>query len=274
MNGICHQTHREQHQAVLGVASRPFGKRNPHGPLFAIRLFGGVRLACGQDDVALASRNARALLAVLALDRRSRFRDLLAADLWPDLPEQESGAALRQALWLLRAGIAKAGGDPTSFLECDKDRIGLASTVAIQLDVERFEQCLADRPARIEEAITLYAGDLAEGTNVESLSRERERLADLYEDALLEAGQRRLRSRDLVGAHQAVVRLLHRDPIREEAHTILIELYGLTGSRSQVARQYRRLQTILATELGVEPLPETQDAYQVAIRRASLHASR
>jgi DNA-binding SARP family transcriptional activator len=50
---------------------------------------------------------------------------------------------------------------------------------------------------------------------------------------------------------------------------VLIDLYGRAGSRSQVIRQYRRLRAILESELNVEPLEETEDAYRVAIRRAT-----
>jgi DNA-binding SARP family transcriptional activator len=125
------------------------------------------------------------------------------------------------------------------------------------------------QPPRVEEAITLYRGDLAEGIVIECLAWDRERLADLYEDALAEASRRRLRDGNLEGAAEAALRLLRRDPFREEAHTVLIEIYGLTGSRSQVFRQYRRLRAILTAELGVEPLQETEAAYQLALRRAT-----
>lgn len=128
---------------------------------------------------------------------------------------------------------------------------------------------MLDHPVRVEEAIDLYRGDLAEGINLECLARDRERLADLFEDALAEASRRRLLEGDLAGARDAALRLLRRDPLREEAHMVLIELYGLTGSRSQVSRQYRRLRAILEAELNVEPLQETEDAYRIAIRRAA-----
>jgi DNA-binding SARP family transcriptional activator len=51
----------------------------------------------------------------------------------------------------------------------------------------------------------------------------------------------------------------------------------MTGSRSQVVRQYRRLQDVLARELGESPLPETDAAYRHAmtqiVRRSVERAS-
>jgi len=238
-----------------------------------VHLFGPVRLSSREHEVRLASRSGRALLAVLALNQRMRFRDAIAADIWPDLPESDASSALRQALWLVKSAMADAGLDPIALLDCDKERLGFRADVAIELDVARFEACMIDQPARVEEAIGLYGGDLAEGINLECLARDRERLADLFEDALADASQRRVLAGDLGRARDAALQLLHRDPLREEAHAVLIELYGLTGSRSQVSRQYRRLREILAAELNVEPLRETEDTYRTAIARAAARSS-
>ena len=58
-----------------------------------------------------------------------------------------------------------------------------------------------------------------------------------------------------------------RDPLREEAHAVLIEVYGTVGTRSQVVRQYRRVRELLARELGELPLPETDATYRQALAR-------
>jgi DNA-binding SARP family transcriptional activator len=44
-------------------------------------------------------------------------------------------------------------------------------------------------------------------------------------------------------------------------------VHGLTGSRSQVVRQYRRLRVVLARELAERPLPETDATYRLALSR-------
>ena len=55
------------------------------------------------------------------------------------------------------------------------------------------------------------------------------------------------------------------DPLREEGHETLIKVYGASGSRSQVHRQFRRLRAVLEREIGVEPLPQTMAAYRLAL---------
>ena len=108
-------------------------------------------------------------------------------------------------------------------------------------------------PEDAEAALALYAGDLLEGLGHECFAAERERLSDLYEDLLAAVAEQRLDRGDLAGARWAATELLGRDPLREEAHAVLIALYGRTGSRSQIVRQYRRLCGILRSELSVTP---------------------
>lgn len=268
MGELRHDPHRQTRSPVNGAAERLVGDERSVADL-RISLFGAIRMNWRGREVRLAGRNARALIAILAMERRPRFRESIAADLWPDLGEAEASSALRQSLWLLKGAMGEAGVDPAAILGGDKERIGLQAEGPIDLDVARFEDYMLGHPGRVEEAIEIYGGDLAEGVSLECLARDRERLADLFEDALAEASQRRLHDGDLAGARDAAVRLLRLDPFREEAHTVLIELHGLTGSRSQVWRQYRRLRAILATELDVEPLPETDTAFRIAMRRAA-----
>ena len=102
-------------------------------------------------------------------------------------------------------------------------------------------------------------------SDLECFVFDRERLSDAYEDALALVADRRLLGGDLDGARRAADELLARDPLREEAHATLLRVYGRTGSRPQVLRQYRRLTELLDRELGVEPLPETTATFESAL---------
>jgi len=217
--------------------------------------------------VPITSASARALLAILALRGRPQLRDHVATDLWPELLGARSSAALRQALWLLRSGFTHAGVDPAAIIDADEEVVGLAPHLGIETDVARFESLLHERPPRIEQAARLYRGDLLVARGNDYFARERDRLSDLFEDCLTALIRIRLARNDLDGAMDSAQLLLERDSLREEAHGALIEIYGRTGSRSQVARQYRRLRSLLETELDVTPLPETESIYRTALVR-------
>jgi DNA-binding SARP family transcriptional activator len=236
-------------------------------PSLCITLLGRVALRTRTGtDVRLSGRHAYALLTILALTLRPRTREAIAADLWPDTAVAATGP-LRQALYQLRAALLAAGLDPEAILESDAETLGLRPEAVASLDVTQFESC-TDRPdCTAETAIALYAGDLAEGLAHDCFAAERERLADRFEDALATVAATRLEAGDYDGARQAAERLLLRDPLREEAHAVLIAVYGQHGSRSQVVRQYRRLCVVLARELDETPLPETDATYRAALAR-------
>jgi DNA-binding SARP family transcriptional activator len=170
-------------------------------------------------------------------------------------------------LWLVRQGLAEAGFGPGEVLDIDTDTVGVRIDARVELDVTAFEESLADEACGAEAAIENYHGDLLEGLGHECFAAERERLSDRYEDALAIVAEQRLAAGDPVGARAAADRLLERDPLREEAHAVLIAVHGLIGSRSQVIRQYRRLGSVLARELGERPLPDTEAIYRLAIDR-------
>jgi DNA-binding SARP family transcriptional activator len=231
----------------------------------AIRLFGRLDVLADDVPVRIGGRHAQALMALLALRPRPRLRDTLAAELWPEAGVP-SAASLRQALWLIRSSLTAAGFDAEHWLEADQDTIGLHRDTSLELDVDRFERLAASADSEDHErAIRIYAGELLEGLGHECFAADRERLSDLYEDLLAEIAQHRLERGDTIGARQAATELLTRDPLREEAHMVLIGAYGQAGTRSQVVRQYRRVCAILRSELAVAPLPETDSAYRAAL---------
>lgn len=230
-----------------------------------VRLLGRVELTVGGREIRLGSRSAQALVAVLALKPRTRTREAVATEIWPDSDGGGTSASLRQALWVVRSAFASAGIHIDTYMEIDQEVIGLRPSARPTLDVARFEACLRDHPSRPEDAIELYRGDLVECLSLECFAFERERLSDAYEDALALVAERRFLAGDAEGARDAAETLLARDPLREEAHAALLRVHGRIGSRAQVVRQYRRLTELLDRELGVEPLPETAAAYRAAL---------
>jgi DNA-binding SARP family transcriptional activator len=244
--------------------------RHAHGPrpLLRVDLLGQLEVRTARDvPIHLGGRHAPALFALLVLTRRPRSREAVAADLWPDADSTSAGS-LRQALWLVRHGLAGAGIDPDAILEVRQESIGIRPEARLDVDAATFERCLDEETCGAESAVTMYRGDLLEALGHDCFAAERERLADRFEDALVIVAQRRLADGDLGGARRAAQRVLARDLLREEAHAILMECHGAVGARSQVVRQYRRLQAVLARELGETPLPETDAVYRQALRRS------
>lgn len=232
----------------------------------SVRLLGRIEADIRGEPVRLPGRQTQALFALLCLDRRPRSREVLAADLWPE-GSTAALASLRQALWLIRSGLQGAGADPAAILDVDLDTIAIRGA-KLDVDVQHFTRLAHGHPPDAERAVALYRGDLVEAMGHDIFARDRERLADDYEDMLAVAARERLAHGDYDGAHEAAEVLLGRDVLREEAHEVLIAVHGATGSRSQVVRQYRHLLDLLRRELDVEPLPETIATYRIALAQS------
>ena len=146
-------------------------------------------------------------------------------------------------------------------------RSGSGADASLDVDVEAFE--ILSRPPGLRcgaSGRTLPWAIFVESLGHDCFAAERERLADRYEDALVTVAQQALAQGDLSRARRVAEQAIARDPIREEAHAVLITVLGLIGSRSQVVRQYRRLEAVLSHELGEPPLAETVAAYRQAMR--------
>ncbi len=237
-----------------------------------ITLLGRLEARTDADRrIRLPGRHAQALFALLALTRRPRSREVIAADLWP-VAGSGSAGSLRQALWLIRQGLSEAGIGPDSVLDIDAETVGIRPEAHLVLDIETFESSLNDADTDTAAALAFYHGDLLEGLGHDCFAAERERLSDRFEDALATVADERLAASDPAAARQFAERLLDRDPLREEAHAVLIAVQGLLGTRSQVVRQYRHLRDILERELDEAPLPDTEAIYRQALDRTMQRA--
>ncbi|MGH7389458.1 MAG: ATP-binding protein [Candidatus Rokuibacteriota bacterium] len=225
--------------------------------------------------MAIRARKVRALLAYLALQPgRAHARDRLTGLLWPDVGEVQARQSLRQALAGLRRAISKTGA-----LVVDADTVAMDPS-RIDVDVPRFERLAAEEsPARLEQAVVLYRGDLLDGFQVKSptfedwLVTERERLRELVRQALAKLLGHQTRTGAVEAAIQTARRLLALDPLREDVRRALMRLYIAQGQRGPALREYQSCVGILRRELGVEPEPATKRLYQEILQQPLLRGA-
>jgi DNA-binding SARP family transcriptional activator/pimeloyl-ACP methyl ester carboxylesterase len=223
-----------------------------------LQLFGGFRLEAGSGRaVTLATKKAKALLAYLALHPgQPQSRAKLAALLWQDSGEAQARESLRQTLTQLRKALAP---EHAEILAVEGDAIGL-KTGAVGIDVLDFERLVAlDAPQAMEQASTLYRGDLLDGFHLraaefeEWMLAERQRLRECALDRLNRLLANHLASGEAERGITVANRLLALDPLQEAVHRALMELYCRQGRHASALRQYRICAETLARELGVEP---------------------
>lgn len=243
-----------------------------------IQLFGFPTLTLAGEAVVVDTRKALALVAYLALAGQPVSRDALATLLWPDFDQERSRAALRRTLFALRAGLDGFG------LETGRQALALDPDADMRVDVLEFRRLLAladshhppgDAGCRQclewrEAAVALYTDDLLAGFTLRDSAafddwqlQESENLRVTLGRALekLVAGRMRQGPGAFPQAIASARRWLQLDPLREEAHQQLMQLYAWSGRRADAVRQYRDCLRTLEQELGVQPLAETTALY-------------
>ena len=147
-----------------------------------IEMLGWLRAQSG--DLTLTrfrTQKTALLLARLAFyPRRAHPREELADLLWPDADRDSGRNRLKQSLAILRRQLEPPGTPAGSVLIADRLSVRL-NPAAVFTDVAEFEAALHAK--QIEQAATLYQGELLPGFYDDWVIEERERLAALWDEA-------------------------------------------------------------------------------------------
>jgi DNA-binding SARP family transcriptional activator len=255
-----------------------------------IRLFGRVRVAHGEQAPEIRfSRGAQTLLAFLLLHpNRYHPREVLAELAWGDRPDDQARAALNTALWRLRSLLEPKGVTRGAYLRtAASGEVGFNWDSNHWLDLAVFEKCanciLAIPPdamqpghaGQLEAILPLYDGELLEGFYEDWAVRERERLRDLHLSSLARLMRYHRRCQEPERGLHYAQEILRLDPLREEIHREAMRLFVENGQRALAIRQFESCREILAAELGIPPMPETDTLYRQILADAvpsSIHA--
>jgi DNA-binding SARP family transcriptional activator/predicted ATPase len=234
-------------------------------PMLRLYLFGAPYTTWQDRPLDLPRRQTRALLYRLGMHLEPVPRDHLCLLLWPELPDSKARQNLARVLYLLRRELP----DP-NLLWMEQESVRLNPEL-VWSDVHRFvEECRDD--GDLEAAVGRLRGPLLDGFSLPEseeferwLDQERRHCEQLYRQALLRLIDQKTASGDRRSAIEYAHRYLSVDELDEGIHRRLIHLYAADGDRTAAIRQYQSCTAILARELGVDPLPETRAAYQMAI---------
>ncbi|MCQ3977943.1 MAG: hypothetical protein DPW09_31330, partial [Anaerolineae bacterium] len=232
----------------------------------SLTFFGSFQAAlAGKPITAFRSAKVQGLLVYLALtNQQSHSRDVLATLFWPDKPDAIAKKNLRQSLYQLRQILGNTAPWAASYLLVTRSTVQFNAASDHTLDVTAFLAHLEND--QLEQAVTLYRGDLLPGFTCDSLPfeewlrQERERLHRLAVDALFELTARSLERAEYRTAQSLAQRQLALEPWREEAHRQLMQALALHGpaGRSAALVQYEACRVVLEEELGVAPSAETE----------------
>lgn len=243
--------------------------------MICLYFLGSPRIERNGNPIETDTRKAVALLAYLAVTKEYQSRDTLAALLWPEMDEGRGRAALRRTLSSLRAAAGEEAlyvtrdglGVNPDHVWCDAVVFEEAVTGAIH-HAHPATPCPDCLPA-METAVDLYRDHFLSGFSLRDSAEfddwqlaTGEHLRRVYAAALAWLVQAHSQTGAFSRAIDLARRWLAVDPLREDAHRWLMQLYAWSGVRDAALRQYREAVRVLDEELGVSPLPETTALYE------------
>ncbi|MFI6362776.1 BTAD domain-containing putative transcriptional regulator [Nocardia sp. NPDC050630] len=248
-----------------------------------VRVLGPVRLLVGGEPVAVGGPKPRALLAALTVNRRRAVASAALADMvWNEDPPDSYAASLQVFVSNIRKALRNSGVDPAVVLRTESSgyRLEIPEDAC---DLGRFEAA-RDAGARAAEvgdhvgASQLFGNALREWSGRALADLAGLQFADGFATAMdeerLQAASARIDAEIACGRASSVigelVSMTNEHPLREPLWGQLITALYLSGRQADALDACRRVRTVLADELGIDPGPVLVDLEQRVLRQEPL----
>ena len=246
-------------------------------------LLGPLLMTVAGTPVALGTPKQRAVLAMLLINRnRAVGTESLVNAAWDQSPAPAARASIHSYVSNLRRILASAEVDPHTVLagappgyrlsvadgDCDLDRFTTEKTAGIRAAATgRFEEASSHLSAALAEWRGPVLDDLRDFAFVEVFATA------LMEDNVW-AHTARAEAEIACGRAYAVIgeleALAAEHPYREPLWAQLITAYYVAERQSDALEAYRRLKTVLAEDLGIDPGPTVEGLHARILRQERL----
>jgi DNA-binding SARP family transcriptional activator len=249
----------------------------------AFGLLGPLQMTVAGTPLALGTPKQRAVLAMLLINRnRVVGTDSLINAAWDQSPVPAARASIHTHVSTLRRLLGSTEGDPHTVLasappgyrltvvdgDCDLDRFITEKTAGIHAAAAgRFEQASSHLSAALTEWRGPVLDDLRDFAFVEGFATA------LMEDNVL-VHTIRAEAEIACGRAYAIIgeleTLAAKHPYREPLWAQLITAYYVAERQSDALEAYRRLKTVLAEDLGIDPGPTVSALHARILRQEPL----
>ena len=227
------------------------------------------------DESSLPGTQGRVLLAALSVNSGPVSRGTLASILWDgELPERYD-QLLNPVVSKLRRSLRPIRDEP--LLSTFGGAIELRRSSDLWIDIDEATRALdasegAMRQSRPEAAwpaaavaTSIFRRPFLEGVDLIWADEWRRELKERFIRGLQVATDVWLARGDSGQAVVAARQLVSADSYRESSHERLIRAHLLGGNRAAALQSYTECAALLREELGVEPSPLVQSAYEAAL---------
>lgn len=237
-------------------------RKEPQSSKLQIRCFGRFRMGWeGQEPIKWRIEKARELFAYLLQNQsRNISKDELMDKLWPEDSPEKAVKQLYNSTYYIRKALNSYGIDRTLISINNSYYLKLGP---VNWDVGRYcelsENNLEDRHKALEEMEALYVGDYLEGEFYPWSDFERERLAKLYNQCVIELSKNYMNEKKYDQACNVLLKAYNKNPYWEEISELLLKLYKKTGNKSSAMKHCNAYAALIKEDLGISPDKRLQE---------------
>lgn len=230
-----------------------------------LELLGSPQVYYNGTPVQVTRKRVRALLFYLAAQQKPVARSRLADVLWPDRDSVSASKNLSIHISYLKSDLG------SKIIKTEADYISINPDVSS--DLQRFDTLAAEEDAdSLLKALSLFRGSFLDGFTLqdaqpfEQWSIEMESYwNNRFMETSITAAKLLSQSKRYDNALAVLDAAYKIDPLQESLCRQRMQILSMSGNRSSVSRVYYELVSLLNSELGVPPAPDTAACYQQII---------
>ncbi len=242
-------------------------------PKMIIRSLGRIQVKLADHIVTSSDwqvQTARDLFFLLLAHPEGLTKEEIGEIFWPDSTPAELKLRFKNTIYRLRhaAGkdIIQFHGDSFYLFNRGIDYEYDAETFLKEITTAEKARDHDQKESHYLDAIKAYKGPFLPDLDETWAITERERLYQVYMDALLRLANIYVEGRNYEAALTYCQRALDVDPCQEGAHRIAMRVYAEMGNRALVIRQYEQCRQALRNEVDAPPSLQTQSLYETLIQ--------
>jgi len=241
-------------------------------PRMLIRALGRVQVRINDRTVSSADwqvQTSRDLFFLLLAHPEGMTKESVSATFWPDISPGEMKLRFKNTIYRMRHAVGKQA------VVLQDDYYHFNRGLDYEYDVEEFQKAVRqaakaatprERISMYQTALRLYKGHYLPEMDAMWVITERERLYQMYIDAVLQLAELQFSSEQHQQALDTLQKALNQDASLEAAHRMAMRIHAALGNRAAVVRQYERCRQVLLEDYNAEPSPQTQSLMQTLMR--------
>jgi len=237
-------------------------------PRIVIHAFGRIDIKIGERLVTSAdwqTQTSRDLFFYILAHPAGLTKEAIGVIFWPDSSPAELKLRFKNSVYRLR----RAAGRDVILFQDEIYRFNTALDYEYDVEALQKEIGLANQAKDIQQkikhfkyAIGYYKGAYLPDIIETWVVGERERLRQIYMDALILLVGLYLECRQYESALETCQVALREDSSLEAAHRLAMRSYAARGNRAGVVRQYELCKQTLSEEYQTSPSPQTEQLYK------------